>query len=621
MERLFFTVLNMSFTASVVIPVVILLRLLLKKAPRKFSYFLWGIVLFRLICPVVPQVDFGLIPNVKLFDMMEEAGRETLESTPWKEQMGEPVFVTEGVMEETQEPVTVKAQEVQETKAQEVQQAEATELSQAGMMQNRENGQSLQAVNRTQVFLFKVQKMAAYIWLAGVLLLLAYGIGSYGILMRKYRDIYIKGDTIVISEIVSSPFVAGFGQPVIFLPAGLDKEQQRLIIAHEKIHIMRKDYLIKPMALLVVCIHWFNPLVWLAFCLMEQDMEVSCDEAVLSKNGYEENKLYAKTLLYFAQLPNTTVGCPIAFGENSTKARIKNVVKLKKAKTWVWIISTVVVIAATGILLVNSNKYERQESVVAVQTEPLVPQQENVNTYAEDAENEQAEDMEEHTETDTKEQVEAEPANNKQMEAKSEVIEQVEAEIALMEAEIALMEAEIKKKEQVEVEIEKLEEEKKKAENETISYQYEDDTYLCILRNEEGIYHEFGIFYQNPVPGAEVVNGFGIRIHPVTGEERIHSGVDFAAEKGTEILAAAEGTVYETGFDKNAGNYVILLHGNGEMTYYANCDTILVEAGKKVKAGEQIATVGSTGSSTGAHLHFALSYRGSYTEPVINENK
>ena len=117
------------------------------------------------------------------------------------------------------------------------------------------------------------------------------------------------------------------------------------------------------------------------------------------------------------------------------------------------------------------------------------------------------------------------------------------------------------------------------------------------------------------------MSGFESRIHPVTGEEHIHSGLDLAAEKGTEILAAAEGTVYETGFDKNAGNYVILLHGNGEMTYYANCDTILVEAGKKVKAGEQIATVGSTGSATGAHLHFALSYQGSYTEPVITEKK
>lgn len=105
--------------------------------------------------------------------------------------------------------------------------------------------------------------------------------------------------------------------------------------------------------------------------------------------------------------------------------------------------------------------------------------------------------------------------------------------------------------------------------------------------------------------------------HPVSGEEIFHSGIDFAARKGTTILAAADGTVRETDFDKSVGKYVILQHINGEMTYYTCCEEVLVKQGDEVKAGSRIATVGNSGASTGAHLHFALSRNGEYIKPVL----
>lgn len=570
MDRLFFTVLNMSFTASMVILAVIVVRLLLKRTPRKFSYLLWGIVLIRLICPVALQADFGLVPNVKLIEAQEEQ---------------------------------TEAQRITEVQSTDVRQEVSGEITQT-VPEGDENHKQ-QAGSRPVAFWAEIRKAVAYIWFAGVLLLLAYMMGSYAIFKRKYRDIRTKGDTIVISEKVSAPFVAGFRQPVIFLPEGLDKEEQRLIILHERIHIRRRDYLIKPVAFCVASIHWFNPLVWLAFYLMEQDMEASCDEAVLSKGGYEHKKLYARTLLRFAQAPKRTLGCPIAFGENGTKARIENVVKLKKVKNYVWIAGVAAVGLAAVLLLVNDKEATQADSVVTARAEQLPQEEQLLQTQ---------ESMEEQTNEMASEEVAEE-------EQKKEAIKQEES---LKQEEKKRIEEELEKLEAQEKEIEKLVEAEEKA-NQIVLVEIQEqsvaqeDAYLSILRNEEGIYEEYGILYRNPVAEAKISNGFGSRTHPLSGEEIMHSGVDLAAEKGTEIVAAAKGEVYETGFDKNAGNYLILLHGNGEMTYYANCDTILVKEGAEVEMGEKIATVGSTGAATGAHLHFAISYRGSYMEPAFKE--
>lgn len=133
-----------------------------------------------------------------------------------------------------------------------------------------------------------------------------------------------------------------------------------------------------------------------------------------------------------------------------------------------------------------------------------------------------------------------------------------------------------------------------------------------------GVHYDVEIQYSNPCPSyTRISDTFGVRTHPVTGEQRAHNGIDFAAEKGTDVLAAADGSVYRTGFDSDNGNYVILYHAmSGEYTYYTHCQEILVTEGNSVTAGQKIATVGNTGRSTGPHLHFALSRDGEYVEPV-----
>lgn len=134
----------------------------------------------------------------------------------------------------------------------------------------------------------------------------------------------------------------------------------------------------------------------------------------------------------------------------------------------------------------------------------------------------------------------------------------------------------------------------------------------------DGVVNEVQILYARPCESARISDTFGERVHPVNGETRVHEGVDYAAEKGTDIRAAADGIVYETGYSAEHGNYVVLLHINGDMTYYCHCQDITVSQEEQVARGTKIATVGSSGRSTGAHLHFALSQNGVFVDPLEN---
>lgn len=122
--------------------------------------------------------------------------------------------------------------------------------------------------------------------------------------------------------------------------------------------------------------------------------------------------------------------------------------------------------------------------------------------------------------------------------------------------------------------------------------------------------------YREPCVYDRISDTFGERVHPATGEVRVHEGIDYAAAAGTDIMAAADGIVYETGFSAEYGNYIVLLHSNGDMTYYCHCQDIMVAKEEQVSGGDRIATVGSSGRATGAHLHFALSRNGVFVDPA-----
>lgn len=529
MSKLFITILNMSISASMAILAVLALRLFLKKVPRVFSYVLWMVVFLRLLCPFLPETEWGLIPSVSLI----EAGAGV---DLWNLKGGEQGAEGAGVLYEN----------IAEKQP-------GTAFSDTETVRIKSGADSISQMG-------KIWRVAGGVYFAGLCVFLLYGMGSWLLFQRRLRNLELnsgernetlretgngKGCKIVVAGEIKEPFVSGIFRPVIYLPQGLSQTQQELVLLHEQVHIQRGDYLIKPLAFAGVCLHWFNPFVWAAFHFMERDMEISCDEAVLRRAGYENRKAYADTLLYLSREQAGGISGMIFFGEKSVETRIKNVIKTKKMKTCVIVAGAAVVVCGAVLLLVNGKGSQPVPTIEEVAEETQgIPQQEQESTEV--------------PETDSSVET-----NYIYMDELSDGKIHVEEISYLPEEKI--------------VHVEKI-----PADSQTTAdhefYAVTPDRHSVLLRQAEGASNDLLIEYICPVE------------------------------------AAGEGQVFETGFDAYCGNYVILQHDNGDMTYYTHCDEILVETGAEVEQGEQIATVGNTGASTGAHLHFGLSREGRFAE-------
>ncbi len=289
LEKLFLEILNMSFTASFAICFVMIARLLLKRVPKIFTYVLWSIVLFRLICPFSIESIMSLMPvNTK------PISHEILY---------------------TQTPTI-------HTGLNQIDQLVNNSLSEATIEDT---------VNPMQIWTL----IGAVIWGMGTVILLAYGIVALVKLKRKLHASYHEAGNIYLTEQLEIPFVLGIIHPKIYLPVGLSVDEKNYIILHEQVHIKRYDHIIRLISFIVVCIHWFNPLVWIVFFMAGKDMEMSCDEAVIKSLGNDIKKAYSFSLLSFAVGKSHTGFIPIAFGESSTKSRVKNVLNYKKPSFWV----------------------------------------------------------------------------------------------------------------------------------------------------------------------------------------------------------------------------------------------------------------------------------------------
>lgn len=200
--------------------------------------------------------------------------------------------------------------------------------------------------------------IVSYVWFAGMICLFAYCIFSYIQLKRRLqsRAFYgydYRGICVYTAVGLDTPFVFGMIKPVIYMPADLSGQEIIQCLAHEYTHIRRKDYLIKQLAFLLVCIYWFQPFVWLAFRLMTKDMEMSCDEVTLGDADLQERKSYSCALLSLSCKANYFAGCPLAFGENNTSSRIKNIMNYRKPKFQVIAICTIIVLLCFIGLLTN----------------------------------------------------------------------------------------------------------------------------------------------------------------------------------------------------------------------------------------------------------------------------
>ena len=304
MDSIMFSVLNMSMTASFVILAVCAARLLLKKAPKVISYVLWAVVAFRLIVPFSFESVFSLMPinpNPIPQDIVYQA-------TP-RIDTGFNAFDNA-----VSASLPAPAQDV------------------------------MTSVNPLQIWI----AIGEALWLIGISAMVVYSVVTIYMLKRRLKCSVLIKDNIYEADDLKTPFVLDYINPKIYIPAGLKPEEKEYIILHEQTHIKRKDHIVKLFAYLVLCLHWFNPLVWVAFMLMGADMELSCDERFLKELGNGIKKDYSASLLSFSTGRRIINGSPLAFGEGGVKARIKNVLNFKKPSR-VIIIVAVVFAAAVGI--------------------------------------------------------------------------------------------------------------------------------------------------------------------------------------------------------------------------------------------------------------------------------
>ncbi|WP_281532309.1 M56 family metallopeptidase [Anaerocolumna aminovalerica] len=288
MDKVFLTILNMSLTGAFVIAAICLVRLPLKKAPKIISYCLWAMAGFRLVFPFSIESVFSLIP----FKAQTIPLDITMQPIP---RIDSGVTIVDNIISGSLPAPTLGA-----------------------------------SVSPLQIW----TAIGTYVWLMGVSIMVIYGIVSYVLLKGKIGMAVHVDDNIYEAGNIQSPFVLGIIEPKIYIPPSLKASERKYIILHERTHIRRKDYIIKFAAYFILCLHWFNPLAWVAFLLMGVDMEMSCDERVLKELGGGTKKDYSMLLLSMATDRGTISGSPLAFGEGGVKERIKNILNFKKPLEW-----------------------------------------------------------------------------------------------------------------------------------------------------------------------------------------------------------------------------------------------------------------------------------------------
>ena len=315
MDALFLAVLNMSLKASYVIAFVIVIRLFLKKFPKVYSYALWVSVLFRLICPFSFDSIFSLIPK-------EVNIPPDIAYSP-KPEINSGITAIDGVVNNVlPPPVTLAA-----------------------------------SANPMQIWL----AIGEAVWLIGIAILIIYSVFTTVKLYNNLKNAKHLEDNVCIINGYKTPFVFGIVNPKIYLPDRLSESEKSYVLLHEQTHIKRLDHIAKLIFFIVTCIHWFNPLVWIAFYLMGQDMELSCDEKVVKEMGSSIKKEYSSSLLSMSTGRRILGGSPIAFGENNTEGRIKNVMNYKKPALRVLILVSIIIVIFIIGLVTNPKSNETIE--------------------------------------------------------------------------------------------------------------------------------------------------------------------------------------------------------------------------------------------------------------------
>ena len=338
MNELFLKIINMSISASWLVLAVLILRLILKKAPKWVNVLLWGIVAVRLAFPFSIESALSLIPSAET--------------------------ISPGIMMDTVPSVQ-------------------TGVTVINNVINPVIGSSLApapgaSANPLQIWI----PILSIVWAVGVAALLLYTAVSYWRLRCKVSEAVILRDNIYQSENVASPFVLGIIKPNIYLPYHMDGQDLSHVVAHEQAHIRRRDHWWKPLGFLLLTIHWFNPLMWLAYVLLYRDIELACDEKVIKELGNEQRADYTQALVACSVNRRMIAACPLAFGGVGVKERVRSVMNYRKPAFWVIILAVIACVGVAVCFLTNPKKdsYTLRIVVPAGSQEEFVYSDEEVST-------------------------------------------------------------------------------------------------------------------------------------------------------------------------------------------------------------------------------------------------
>ena len=315
MDMAFIKVLNMSISGSWLVLAILLLRLLLKKSPKWIHVALWALVAVRLICPFSIESSASLMPSTQ--------------TVPEEVFYMEPVYHSQNVSLQIVEPrPNVASVDVDLGKT----------------------------VNHIQTWELKW----SVLWPVGMLVMMLWAVISYMGLKRKVDASIDVGKGVYICDYIDTPFILGIVKPKIYLPSSMEPDSAPHVLAHERSHIARRDHWWKPLGYLLLSIHWFNPILWLAYILLCRDIELACDEKVIRDMELPQKKAYSEALLSCSVNRRYVAACPLAFGEVGVKERVKTVLNHKKPAFWIVLVAILALIV-TAICFLTDPKTENPE--------------------------------------------------------------------------------------------------------------------------------------------------------------------------------------------------------------------------------------------------------------------
>ena len=327
-KQIFGTVIQMTLVASWATLIVIAARLMFNRAPKRIRPFLWILPALRSVMPYTLNSIFSFVPR----KLVRTASQDNILTFPSE---AAPAVLPSGNIPTAVLPETI----IEDT---------------SGSL---------------PVSVFSWQNIAAYIWLAGMAAMIIYAVISLLYVQNRISKISKNGDEIIRSHEISSPFVFGFFRPVICLPTDIENEAVIYITLHEKTHILRGDNIFRLIGFIILSVHWFNPVMWLAYLLFIRDTELACDEEVIKGFSDTERANYSQVLLNISSSKKYGFLLKTSFGESGIKERVKKVLNYKKTPVWILVISIIVLALIAVCLLTNPNDTSESKNVQEIISE------------------------------------------------------------------------------------------------------------------------------------------------------------------------------------------------------------------------------------------------------------